>query len=221
MRLFTRPIKSFGWLLIFLFLTGVLLTARGVAPQEHERFLSRERNQNEPLRIKAIKGKKGAITVGKTFVDDDDWLKGLSFNVENISEKNIICIAIELEFPKSNDDPPPLVFPIEYGLRPLLDGSILANAPPPIKPGETIDLSFPDSEYENLQKLLAELKYPKSIKHAVFTIRTVIFDDLLMWENGRLMRQDPNNPRRWVPLNRLPKISSTPKLNFIGAFFHK
>jgi hypothetical protein len=191
-----------------------LFTPHGVAQKYEERFLLREKNQNEPLKIKAIKGKKGAITIGRLFLAEDDWLKSLSFNVENISGKNIIYMKLELEFPRSNDNSPPLIYPIEYGVRPLLDGSLVADAPPPIKPGETVDLRFSDAEYDNLQELLHKLGYPKSIKQAVFTIRYVIFDDLLMWDTGRLMRRDPDNPRRWVPLNRLTKTNPTPKLNF-------
>ena len=217
MQLFSHPIKSFCWLCIFLLLTSVLLHARGVAPQNQERLLAKLSNRNEPLRIKTIKGKKGAINVGKKFLDDDEWLKGLSFNVENISEKNIIYIELELDFPKANDDPPPLIFSVEYGLRPLLDGSLAADAPPPIKPGEEIELSLSDVEHTRLRKLLEKLGYPKSIKQAVFTIGMVIFDDLSMWSTGRLMRRDPNDPRRWVPLNRLTKTSPLPDLDFIGT----
>jgi hypothetical protein len=217
MQLFSHPVKSFCWLCTFLLLTSVLSHSRGVAPQDEERVLAKESHRNEPLRIKAIKGKKGAINVGEKFLDDDDWLKGLTFNVENISGKNIIYIELELDFPKANDDPPPLLFSIVYGSRPLLDGTLAANAPPPIKPGEEIELSLSDSEHAPLRKLLEELGYPKSIKQAVFSVGNVIFDDLLMWSNGRLMRRDPNNPRRWVPLNRLTKTSPIPELDFIGT----
>lgn len=219
MRLFSHPIKGFCCLSIFLLLTSALGTTHGAAQQHQERFLLREKNRDEPLRIKAIKGKKGAITVGQKFLDDDDWLKGLSFNLENISGKNIIYLELELDFPKSNDDPPPLLYSIKYGLRPLLDGSLAADAPPQIKPGEEIELGISESEHENLQRLLAQLGYPKSVKQVVFTIGAVIFDDLLMWNTGRLMRRDPDDPKRWVPLNRLPKTSLTPKLNFIGGSF--
>ncbi|MGB7923421.1 MAG: hypothetical protein WCF57_09270 [Pyrinomonadaceae bacterium] len=219
MRLFSHPIKGLCWLITILLVSSILFTAHGVAQQDQERFLLRERNQDEPLRIKAINGKKGAITIGKKFLDDDDWLQGLSFNVENISGRNIIYIEIELDFPKSNDDPPPLVYPIEYGYMPLLDGSLAANAPTPIKPGETLDLRLSDSEYATLLKVLEKLGYPKSIRQAVFTIRHVIFDDLLMWSTGRLMRRDPDDPRRWVPIDRPTKASSTSKVDFTGGSF--
>jgi hypothetical protein len=187
------------------------------AQQDQERVLAKENNRNEPLRIKAVKGKRGAITPGRKFLDSDNWLKGLSFNLENISEKNIIYIELEMEFPKSDNDPPPLIHPLTYGYRPPLDSSIPADAPPPIKPGETIDLRLSDPEYARLQTELQTLKYPRSIKHAVFIIRFVVFDDGTMWDTGRLMRRDVNDPRRWVPLDRHNKTSSTPKLNFIGA----
>src|SRR5207253_931387 len=134
MQLFPYHIKSFWWLFILLSLTGTLLIAHVIAQQDQERFLEKYVHRNEPLRIKAIKGKKGTINISKKFLDDDDWLKSLSFSLENISDKNI--------------------------------------------------------------------------KHAVIDIATVIFDDGLMWRAGRLMKRDPNNPRRWIPIDRLPQPSS-------------
>lgn len=194
MQLFPYHIKRFWWLFILLSLTGTLLTAHVIAQQDQERFLEKYAHRNEPLRIKAIKGKKGTININKKFLDDDDWLKSLYFSLENISDKNITYIQLELEFPRS-DTIPPFVFDIEYGHWPSLEGSIPVDTPPPIKPGEEIVLSFSASEYAELQKLLEGQKYPKNIKHAVIDITTVIFDDGLMWRAGRLMKRDPNNPK--------------------------
>src|ERR1700750_126902 len=94
-------------------LASTLLTVNSMAQQDQERLLEKQVHQKEPLRIKAIQGKKGDVFVSKKYLDDDDWLKGLSFHLENISDKNIVFIQFEVEFPRS-DDVLPLVFGLQY-----------------------------------------------------------------------------------------------------------
>ena len=190
-------------------IASTLLTARSTAQQSQERLLEKYIHRKEPVRIKAIKRKRGDANVGKKFLDDDDWLKGLSFNLENISGKNITYIQLELEFPRS-DDVPPLVFPIIYGQGPLSDGSLPASTSAPIKPGEEVVLSLSDQVYAALQQVLEGQKYSKSIKHVILDIRAVLFDDGLMWRAGRLMRRDPADPTRWISVDRMSESGSTP-----------
>lgn len=191
-----------GMLILFAILLPAVMfpLTHGTAQQEQERLLEKYNHRKEPLRIKSIKGGKGGINLGRKFLESDSWLKSLSFSLENISGKNITFINLELEFPRS-DGRPPLVFPLTYGSWPPLDGSSPVEAVQPIRPGEEIVLSFSDSEYAALQQVLEEVKYPKTIKHAILDLRYVLFDDGLLWNIGRLMRQDPNNPRRWVPID--------------------
>jgi hypothetical protein len=190
-------------------LASTLLAVNSTAQQDQERLLEKQVHQKEPLRIKAIKGKKGDVNISKKFLDDNDWLKGLTFRLENISDKNIVFVRLEVEFPRS-DDVPPLVFDLQYGAGLLPNDSPPANPVIPIKPGEDVVLSLSDADYEALQHLLGGLKYPQSIKHAILDINMVIFDDGIMWNIGRLMKRDPNNPRHWRGIENFPGIGSTP-----------
>ncbi len=198
--------------ILFLMLTAViastLLGAPGIAQQNQERLLEKYVHRKEPLRIKAIKGKKGDVNISKKFLDDDDWLKGLSFSLENISEKTITYIGLELEFPRS-DDVPPLVFPLIYGQGLLPDTETTVNSPP-IKPGEEVVLSLSPTIYTELKQSLDQEKYSKSIKHAVIDLRTVIFDDGIMWRAGRLMKRDPNDSRRWISVEQALTRAAAP-----------
>ena len=81
----------------------MMFTVRGMTQQDQERLLERRIHPKEPLRIKAIRGKKGDVMVNKKFLDGDDWLRALTFRLENISDKNIVFARIELEFPRSDD----------------------------------------------------------------------------------------------------------------------
>jgi hypothetical protein len=207
--------KSILSFMTVLMLAGILLTGHSTAQQGQERLLEKQVHQKEPLRIKAIKGKKGDVLISKKFQDGNDWLNGLTFQLENISDKNITFVQLEVEFPRS-DSVPPLVFPLEYGTGLSPNDPIPANPVPPIRPGEDVVLSITDAHYEPLQGLLGDMKYSKSVKHAILDIRTVIFDDGVMWRAGRLMKRDPNDARKWIGINSVSSLGSAPDATLGG-----
>lgn len=180
----------------------VLPIVHSLAQQDRERVLEKYIHRKEPVRIKSIRGRKGEINLNKKFVDDDEWLRELSFRLENISGKNITCVQLELEFPRG-DNIPPLTFPVMYGNWPQADGSPPPDAPPVIRPGEEVFINLSEANYAALQNALVDLKYSRSVKHAILDIRTVIFDDLTIWRAGRFMRRDPTDPNWWVPVESL------------------
>ncbi|HKC62075.1 MAG TPA: hypothetical protein VKB86_00450, partial [Pyrinomonadaceae bacterium] len=200
--------------LAMLLASTTLLAINSTAQQDQERLLEKQVHQKEPLRIKAIKGKKGDVLISKKFLDDDDWLKGLTFRLENISDKNIVFVQLEVEFPRT-DEVPPLVFPLQYGAGLLPNDSSTANPVTPIRPGEDVVLTLSDASYEVLQHLWGDMKYPKSIKHAILDIEMVIFDDGIMWQGGRLMKRDPDNPRHWIGIEHF-NIGATSDGNRAG-----
>ncbi|MDT4954336.1 MAG: hypothetical protein QOJ02_2474 [Acidobacteriota bacterium] len=196
-------------------LASILFTVYSTAQQIQERLLEKQVHRKEPLRVKAIKREKDDVLISKKFLAGDDWLKGLSFRLENISDKNIVFVQLEVEFPRS-DDVPPLVFPLQYGAGLAPNDSAPANRVTPIRPGEDVVLSLSDAQYDGLQQLLGEMKYSKSIKNAILDIRTVIFDDGIMWRAGRLMKLDPNNLRHWIGIDSSSATGSTPGDTRVG-----
>src|ERR1044072_8184959 len=98
-NLMTLSTRSIMVLALLVGLSTALVNALGGTTQEeHERTVEKQSFGNEPVNIKAIRTKKKNvlkdIVAGKKFASADDWLKGLTVNVENKSDKNINYVSV-------------------------------------------------------------------------------------------------------------------------------
>lgn len=189
-------------------LSGRILTAAilfillpvSMMAQEKERMLKKESSPNEPVEIKRLKVKGQDVSLEQKFLADDDWLRGFTVKIKNISNQYIMFVEVTVDFvrPEDQADQPPLSIPLSYGYKPQPPGApALPDKPRSIAPNETIELTLSDKRYEMAVGLLKHLKYSQNVKEAVLEISEVIFDDESMWRGGRLLRRDPNDPDRW------------------------
>jgi hypothetical protein len=180
--------------------------------QKKERVIEKLSWPKEPVEIKAVKTKKGAIKLGQKFPEGDDWLSGLTLNISNTSNKAIVYVEIDIRFPRPKDEnraqEPSFVTSISYGSIPS------SQAPPkrttPIMPGETINIALPDDEYGQLKSSLIRHNFSASINRVQIIVRTVVFDDGMIWRGGQMMRPDPNDPDIWNPVEPSESGASKP-----------
>lgn len=100
-------------LLLCLGLVITLTLPLKAAAQEAERVVEKTSRRPTPLKIRVVKTKKGEVMLGKKFVDsDEDWFKGLSIVLENVSDKTVTYVGVGLLFPRQPGDegkPPPVL----------------------------------------------------------------------------------------------------------------
>jgi hypothetical protein len=169
--------------------------------QRQERAIKKNSWKNEPIKVLSVKIKKKEIKLAEKFLEGDDWLKGLTLKVQNVSDKPITFVSLSLDFPipegSGIDVPSSYVF--EYGRNPRIpEGINLPDIPQPIQLKETREIVLPDAEYANLLDFLKRTHYPNSIKNVEIVIGKVVFDDGTMWSAGVLFRRDPNDPDAWI-----------------------
>lgn len=172
------------------------------APQQQDRVVDKLSFRREPVKIKQIKTKHRKAQIGETFAEDDQWLEGFTVTVDNNSGKTITSLRVDLTFlrPPNHEaarepafshslrfNPDPF-FP-EYGLR---------DKSKSMKPGESIDLSLPGEEYQQIKVFLRELKYPQSIERIELTVVTVGFEDGTIWHAGTIFYRDPDEPGKFI-----------------------
>jgi hypothetical protein len=91
-----------------------------------------------------------------------------------------------------------LVAPITYGRDPAYpESSTLTERPKLLLPGDVINISLPDVQYDNINVILKNLKYNGSIKRMRIRVGQVIFNDGTSWDTGTMFRRDPNDPGLW------------------------
>lgn len=176
----------------------------GAAIQEQDRVVRNLRRRPLPVKIKAVKTKKGDVELGQKFPGDDDWLRQLSISVENTSGKTIVYIGGGFLFPDRELQPggqaPPLYRDFMYGHHPQAPESAwLPGADISIKPGETFNLTLSDSdeEFSSLRQRLKRLGYPASIKEISVNIEEIYFDDGAAWVAGGWYQRDPDSPGKY------------------------
>lgn len=148
-----------------------------------------------PVEIVAIRLMGKEVVPGEKVEGNDDWLKGVSFTVRNISDKPIAYVQIDLRF-----EPPPragaarlVVFTLSYGVDYSLGVPRGGSSPLPIQPNQTVDLVLTDERYPNFLQILSLGGMPLGFDVVPYYVGRVSFEDdpSIIWEGGYLKRKNP------------------------------
>lgn len=203
-------------------LSVALMNASGrTAQEENERTVKKQSFGNEPVKIKAVRTKKNSvvkdIVIDTKFADADDWLKGLTVNVENKSDKNINYVSVLIVYSRDENDEAsseaPLGDSVTYGVSPFRKSSAPTQIQA-IPPGGSVDLALTERAYDENVLALKNLKYKKSVKRIELSVEEVGFEDGTAWSKGQYWKPDPDKPSQWIPLERESARSSPGKFFF-------
>ena len=145
-----------------------------------------------PVEITSIKLNGKEIQPDQKIKGDDDWLKGVSFTLKNVSGRPIAYVNVGFKFDLPNGF---LVYSLPYGVNVCRDVPRTQSAPPAIWPGESVDLVLTEQRYKSFHYVLAQGNAPRSFNIAPYYIVNVCFDNEpdVIWENGYLKKRDPND----------------------------
>ena len=179
------------WLIATLFSMPVLMFAQ----QPQERLVKKFAWPGEPVQIVALEVDGKDVDFGNGFQAGEDWLRGLTLSIKNVSDKTVCWINIAMDInPESRG----------HGSRDrLLYGGRPSNSPERdgqhiLRPGESVDIHFPAKSYKELKAFMKEKNYPGRVDAVKFSVDEVGFtgERNVLWIAGQLNRRDPNNPRR-------------------------
>ena len=183
----------------FCFKTAQQKNTNGISG-EHHRIVVTRTSLNPPLKIKLIKNWRGTVERDKSFLDRDDWLRGLSVRLLNDSGKTVTFLSVELVFRRAEDQQaaPPAVWSLRYGLDPFNYDEDPAPLPEysPILPGRDLEVFLTDQQYGELKKFLKMAEFPDPIKKLEMRVMKIGFNDGTAWNTGHMLRRDRNNTRR-------------------------
>ncbi|HEX8846302.1 MAG TPA: hypothetical protein VF791_16770 [Pyrinomonadaceae bacterium] len=165
-------------------------------PQEEERLIEKRSDFFPPVKITLVKTRKGAVKFEEKFLDDDEWLKGLTVRLANASGKTVTYIDVEMTFPRPENQAQerPAVWHLEYGRSPFQEKPVPTSQPPqvkPILPGDTMELILHDISLDSIKLFLKDRKYPASIKKIELRVIVIGFSDGTAWNGGQMYRRDP------------------------------
>jgi len=216
---FARSRTSLSCLGLLIGLTLPLQTAA----QEAERVVEKTSRRPTPLKVKLVKTKKGEVALGKKFFDDDeDWFKGLSIVLENVSGKTVTYVGIGFLFPREDRDveeAAPLYRDLHYGVHPEAPGSVAARTQPLLlRPGEKLTVTLLDPDYLEVREALSRLEYPHSIKAIKIHLEELHFADGSSWVVGTWFPPGANKTRS--ALREPPPFGNlTKQVSFLNCDF--
>jgi hypothetical protein len=169
-------------------------------PQTATKTVTEAWSSNPQVKINQVKTGDQVRKFKESFDGPEDWLRTLTFTVENTSTQPIVYLQINLNFPDTSVSGSMMSYSVVRGLKPKLDASGLRPAFK-LMPGETAEISVGD-EYEQLAKFIAYRHQMYQINQVEIVVQFIVFANGIAWSVGDFMKQDPNNPRRYLPAGR-------------------
>lgn len=184
-------------------------------PLRERKFI--KKGGKAPVKINRIRAKGRVVPASKPFVDSEDWVKGLSLELANASGKTVTFVSVQLVFPNPERElkkPGAAVF-LQYGDNLFNYASADAMPSPkvkPVLPGDYVDLTLTDGQYETIMPLLATAGIPD---HGELEIRVsaIGFSDGTAYSSGRLSQR--NSRGIWLPVE--PQTRKPAGVNFAHA----
>jgi hypothetical protein len=167
---------------------------------------------NDLVRVVKIVADGTGVTPGVPFQAGDDWFKGFSLVIKNVSTKKIVFAAGQLRFPETGDATPEhlaVMVRISAGQRPepaRVSGDEgarpddVSSAPILVAPGQEATVRVVEN-FERV-KTMIEGRHPlTSVKKCMVGLNTLYFGDGTEWQSGLYFRADPNTPGRYVRIS--------------------
>lgn len=155
-----------------------------------------------PVEIVSIKLNGKDVVPGEKIRGDDNWLRGVSFSVKNISDQPIAYVNIGFKFLLPNGFV--VVTVLNYGID-MYHGELRRGpSPPAIQPGQTLDLVLTQRRYDSFLYVLAQANSSNNFDTAPYFVERVCFENQpdIIWQDGFLKRRNPSEIGRFDVIER-------------------
>ncbi|HEX8565775.1 MAG TPA: hypothetical protein VF648_08895 [Pyrinomonadaceae bacterium] len=188
--------------ILFSYLIGVgingwtpVVHAKQENSQEQEKIVKLAYSHKPIIKISELKVSGKARKFDESFSEDGDWLRDFSFKLENKSGKRIVYLQVNVNFPETRATGNMMSFPIVFGQFPDIDNQS-KHPPLLLNQDNALEVSL-NKEYDKLAKFINARSPIEFMRKVELEIGFVVFDDKTAW-SGSYLRQDPNNPRRYI-----------------------
>jgi hypothetical protein len=119
--------------------------------------------------------------------------------IKNTSTKTVLWARVALQFRKPKKPDVRLNDFMTYGIG-HWDIDKIRGGGPPLKPGDTAEVSYSLEQYRSTRDILDDMGYPQSIAQIEVRVDQVIFADQpeLMWIEGTM--NEFHSPTGWRPI---------------------
>jgi len=170
------------------------------AQQRERKSVAEAFGTNPQLKITKLRIGSEAKDFKEEFDETDDWIRRISFEIDNLAAKPITFIQINLKFPDTLSTGNIMVYPIQLGNRPGAS-QVVSENPLYLRPGDRMKIDV-ENDYNQLEKFIRVRHSMKDIRKVELEVGFIGFEDGTAWAAGDFLRPDPNNPRRYINVGR-------------------
>lgn len=164
------------------------------------RQIARVEHRLGPVEIQRVFVNGEARNFDEEFAGDDDWLKGLSIEVKNVSHRPIVFLDVHLVFLPNGMGVggTHALRPERYSIK--LPADIDPKVPstfkdPIMQHGQTVTVKLRD--YEGLMAQLKASGYVEPIRQVTIRASGVLFFDHSLWGSPHGLVRDKTDPGKW------------------------
>lgn len=183
--------------------TSVVLSSRAlssVSTQVKEKVVEKDPPIfNEPIKLDSVKAVKKLTKFGESFEADKDWLKGAEIKLKNISGKEITFVEVDVNFPDTMSTGPEMSFRINLGR--MHGMNMPGKETLSLLPDADLNVVIDEKRYADLVRFVKSRHSIDEINKTHVRIGFVVFADGTAWGAGSFYKQDPNNSKRWLPVD--------------------
>lgn len=174
------------------------------AQQVRDRELSPAFDFNKiqmPVEVVSVKLNGREVRPGEKIQGDDDWLRGVSFTLRNVSDKPLAYASVALQFARLHGY---VAYVLSYGVDLSRGEHRRDSSPPAIEPDRTVDLVLTQEKYAGFLRILEVGEAARSFDAAPYYVDRVCFEGEpdIIWAAGMLKRRDPNRPTEFIAVER-------------------
>ncbi|MFT3744527.1 MAG: hypothetical protein QM785_09535 [Pyrinomonadaceae bacterium] len=151
-----------------------------------------------PLKFLDVANGEQKIAFDERFRADGDWLTGHGIRMKNESGKTIKFVSLGVTFPETLNSGSTVSAGLRYGPHPITQAE--NEKQPRIAPGQSFEIIIDEERPGGLMKALSKSQDHKTISRAVIELNYIDFEDGTRWGGGQWQKQDPDNPKRWIPV---------------------
>jgi hypothetical protein len=195
-------------------------TLRAQVETQGNRLITESKFKDQPAVIGEVRMNGNRVELNNRFSrPEKDWLKHLSLDVRNVSDKTITYVQVRLMFEQIGGNGTPCIFPLVRGIDTVLRGldspsksKVTVTDPNDVmrailvRPGDTVSLAFDDNAYNGLQKFLKDANWEGEVSNVKVYFSRVIFENGTIWMKGIEVKPDILTPNKFSPI--FPKESS-------------
>jgi hypothetical protein len=169
--------------------------------QKHgTRRIGRAFQFNEPIKLTELRLGDRVIAFDENYIAVSDWLKGMTINARNDSEKTLVHLSLKLDFPETTKSGNGMVSWLRYGKHPTIL-QIGKDEERPADPGQNFQIRLDEKELLALKRFIESRQPLNDLTQVTISLENVYYSDGTMWSGGHIRKPDPNDPKRWIPID--------------------